>query len=208
MLYRESGITGKRRLDSTPRRRDGRAMIRRARMPLPNGLTARITEAARRIEARLIETRRDIPEVRALPEVRDVAEVASRRLCDGIATGLRCGVAVTCRRPAPSLRNDDRVLEPAIRGVEHHFGLTAQEQPPSMGAEDFPAFADRAPGFHAAGRHRRAGPRQAPAQRLPPTRRSLHRPGRADVFVLRGGHVAATHASARPMQAQADAAHR
>ncbi|MCX7372507.1 MAG: M20 family metallopeptidase [Alphaproteobacteria bacterium] len=82
------------------------------------------------------------------PEARDVAEAAIRRLCEGIAAGLRCGVDVTYRRLVPSLRNDDRVLEPAIRSVENHFGLTAEEKPPSMGAEDFSAFADRVPSFH------------------------------------------------------------
>lgn len=82
------------------------------------------------------------------PEARDVAETAIRRLCEGTGAAMRCGIDVTYRRLVPSLRNDDRVLEPAIRSVEAHFNLTAQEKPPSMGAEDFSAFADRVPSFH------------------------------------------------------------
>jgi metal-dependent amidase/aminoacylase/carboxypeptidase family protein len=48
----------------------------------------------------------------------------------------------------PSLRNDDAVLEPAIASVAQNFGKKLLEKEPSMGAEDFSAFADRVPSFH------------------------------------------------------------
>ncbi len=79
---------------------------------------------------------------------RDVAEAAIRRLCEGVATGLRVGTDVTYRRLVPSLRNDDAMLAAGVRSVEAHFGKAAHEKPPSMGAEDFSAFADRVPSFH------------------------------------------------------------
>ena len=82
------------------------------------------------------------------PEARDVAEAAIRRLCAGVGAAMRCEVSVDYRRLVPSLRNDDAVLEPAIASVAANFGKPALEKEPSMGAEDFSAFADRVPSFH------------------------------------------------------------
>jgi amidohydrolase len=82
------------------------------------------------------------------PEARDVAEAAIRRLCAGLGDAMRCKIEVNYRRMVPSLRNDDAVLEPAIASVAQNFGKPLLQKDPSMGAEDFSAFADRVPSFH------------------------------------------------------------
>ncbi len=82
------------------------------------------------------------------PEARDIAEAAIRRLCQGVGEAMRCKVEVSYRRMVPSLRNDDAVLEPAVVSVGQNFCKPALEKEPSMGAEDFSAFADRVPSFH------------------------------------------------------------
>jgi len=81
-------------------------------------------------------------------EARDVAESAIRRLCEGVGTAMRAKTEIDYRRMVPSLMNDDTVLEPAIAAVAQHFGKPLIEKEPSMGAEDFSAFADRVPSFH------------------------------------------------------------
>jgi len=71
-------------------------------------------------------------------EARDVTEAAAMRLT----------VTLDDRRMVGSLVNDDRVLEPAIASVRAHFGEVVHEGQPSMGAEDFAAFAQKVPSFH------------------------------------------------------------
>jgi metal-dependent amidase/aminoacylase/carboxypeptidase family protein len=61
---------------------------------------------------------------------------------------MRLEATVDYKRMVASLVNDDRVLEPAIASVRAHFGEVVHEGQPSMGAEDFAAFAERAPAFH------------------------------------------------------------
>jgi amidohydrolase len=82
------------------------------------------------------------------PEARDIAENAIRRLCAGVGEAMRCKIDVQYRRMVPSLRNDDAVLDPAIASVAQNFAKPLLEKEPSMGAEDFSAFADRVPSFH------------------------------------------------------------
>lgn len=82
------------------------------------------------------------------PEARDIAENAIRRLCAGVGEAMRCKIDVQYRRMVPSLRNDDTVLDPAIASVAQNFAKPLMEKEPSMGAEDFSAFADRVPSFH------------------------------------------------------------
>ena len=80
-------------------------------------------------------------------EARDVAENAIRRLVEHGAAAMRLQASVDYQRKIGSLVNDDRVLEPAIASVRAHFGEVVEEGQPSMGAEDFAAFAERAPAF-------------------------------------------------------------
>jgi amidohydrolase len=81
-------------------------------------------------------------------EARDVAENAIRRLVEHGAAAMRLQATVDYQRKIGSLVNDDRVLEPAVASVRAHFGEVVEEGQPSMGAEDFAAFAERAPAFH------------------------------------------------------------
>ncbi len=54
---------------------------------------------------------------------------------------------VDYRRGVPSLRNDDRVLEPAVAAVRNQFGDVVSEFEPSLGGEDFALMADLVPSF-------------------------------------------------------------
>ena len=82
------------------------------------------------------------------PEARDTAEAALRRLIQGIETGMRVTASFEYRRMVPPLVNSDRVLDPALRSLAAQFGAEAiREGEPSMGSEDFSAFAERVPAF-------------------------------------------------------------
>jgi amidohydrolase len=80
-------------------------------------------------------------------DARDTAEAALRRLAEGLQTSMRVACTMTYARKVPPLRNDDRVLEPVLAAVARQMGVAAEEGEPSMGAEDFSAFADRVPAF-------------------------------------------------------------
>lgn len=102
------------------------------------------------------ETYNIIPERAALkgsvrtlhPEAREVAERAIRRLVAGIEASLRVSATLDYQRKIGPLRNDDRVLEPAVAAVAAQFGEAPEEREPSMGSEDFSSFAERMPAFH------------------------------------------------------------
>jgi amidohydrolase len=80
------------------------------------------------------------------PEARDIAEAALRRLVSGIETGMRVRASLTYRRMISALVNDDRVLDPAVAALRAQFGeALVEEGEPSMGSEDFAAFAERVP---------------------------------------------------------------
>ncbi len=79
---------------------------------------------------------------------RDTAEAALRRLAAGLETTMRVTCAMEYRRMVPPLKNDDSVLEPVLSAVRAQFGEAAEEGEPSMGSEDFSAFAALAPAFH------------------------------------------------------------
>lgn len=79
---------------------------------------------------------------------RDVAEAAIRRLCAGIEQTMRVRCALTYTRGAPSLVNDDAVLDPMMRSVVAQFGDVVVEGEPSMGAEDFAEMAQIVPAAH------------------------------------------------------------
>lgn len=79
---------------------------------------------------------------------RDTAEAALRRLAEGLETTMRVLCTMTYQRMVPSLVNDDAVLEPVLASVARQMGVAPEEGEPSMGSEDFAAFAARAPAFH------------------------------------------------------------
>ena len=81
-------------------------------------------------------------------EARDVAEAAIRRLCAGVAEGMRVGVDLHYTRGAPSLVNDDGVLDRLMESVRVQLGDVAAEGDPSMGAEDFAVMAEIVPAAH------------------------------------------------------------
>jgi amidohydrolase len=81
------------------------------------------------------------------PVSRDKAEAAIRRLITGAEVALRVKCTLDYNRRVPPLRNDDRVLDPAIAAVAAQFGAPAEAGEPSMGAEDFSEFAERVPSF-------------------------------------------------------------
>ncbi|GGG22162.1 peptidase M20 [Caldovatus sediminis] len=80
-------------------------------------------------------------------ESRDLAEAAIRRLAAGLETAMRVACALDYRRMVPPLVNDDRVLEPTIAAVRRQLGDVVEEGEPSMGSEDFSAFAALVPSF-------------------------------------------------------------
>jgi amidohydrolase len=81
------------------------------------------------------------------PEARDVAEAAISRLAGGMLEGMRVACDVDYQRGVPPLRNDDRVLEPAVTAVRRQFGDAISEFGPSLGGEDFALMAERVPAF-------------------------------------------------------------
>ena len=78
----------------------------------------------------------------------DVAEGAIRRLCAGLEAGMRVRCEFDYRRGVPALRNDDRVLYPAVAAVRAQLGDVVDEGEPSLGGEDFAFMAERVPAFH------------------------------------------------------------
>ena len=78
----------------------------------------------------------------------DIAEAAVGRLCAGVEAGLRVRCALDYRRGVPALRNDDRVLDPAVAAVRAQLGDVVDEGEPSLGGEDFAFMAERVPSFH------------------------------------------------------------
>jgi amidohydrolase len=80
-------------------------------------------------------------------ESRDLAEAAIRRLAAGLEASMRVACALDYRRLVPPLVNDDRVLEPTLAAVRRQLGDVVEEGEPSMGSEDFSAFAALVPSF-------------------------------------------------------------
>jgi amidohydrolase len=79
---------------------------------------------------------------------RDVAEAALRRLAAGLETAMRVTCELDYQRKVPPLVNDERMLETSVAAVRAQFGdASVTEGEPSMGSEDFSAFADRVPAF-------------------------------------------------------------
>ena len=81
------------------------------------------------------------------PEARDAAEAAIKRLAAGMLEGMRVVCEVDYHRGVPPLRNDDRVLMPAVAAVRKQFGDVIVEGEASLGGEDFALMADLVPAF-------------------------------------------------------------
>jgi len=82
------------------------------------------------------------------PFARDAAEAAIKRLAAGMLEGMRVRCEVDYGRGVPPLRNDDKVLDPAVIAIRKQFGdAAAREGRSSMGAEDFALMADLVPSF-------------------------------------------------------------
>ncbi len=81
------------------------------------------------------------------PEARDIAEAAIRRLAAGLSASMRVTCDVEYQRGVPSMRNDDKVVDPTIEAVRHQFGDVISEFSPSLGGEDFALMAELVPGF-------------------------------------------------------------
>jgi amidohydrolase len=78
---------------------------------------------------------------------RDTAAAAIARLAEGLQAAMRVRCDLAYKRLVPPLVNDDRVLEPVVAAVRAQFGDVVLEGEPSMGSEDFSAFAALAPAF-------------------------------------------------------------
>jgi amidohydrolase len=81
------------------------------------------------------------------PEARDIAENAIKRLSAGMLDSLRVACEVDYHRGVPMLRNDDRVLDPAVAAVRKQFGGAIEAGEASLGGEDFALMADLVPSF-------------------------------------------------------------
>jgi amidohydrolase len=82
-------------------------------------------------------------------DAREIAEAAIRRLAAGLATTMRVSCTLDYVRKVPALVNDPQALATSVRAMREQFGEAAVSQrEPSMGSEDFSAFAARVPAFH------------------------------------------------------------
>jgi metal-dependent amidase/aminoacylase/carboxypeptidase family protein len=80
-------------------------------------------------------------------DAQDTAEAAIKRLCAGMAEGMRVRCDVTYTRGVPAMLNDDRVLEPTVAAVRRQLGEVIHQTEPSMGAEDFALMSQVVPAF-------------------------------------------------------------
>ncbi len=79
---------------------------------------------------------------------RDIAEAAIKRLAAGVSEGMRVQCEVDYRRGMPILRNDDKVVLPAVAAIRAQFGDAAiTEGEANLGGEDFALMANLVPGF-------------------------------------------------------------
>lgn len=80
-------------------------------------------------------------------EARDIAEQAVRRLCAGLAEGMRVGCDVKYQRGVPPLVNDDRVIDRTVTAVRKQLSDVIEQGEPALGAEDFALMAELVPSF-------------------------------------------------------------
>ena len=78
---------------------------------------------------------------------RSLVEDAIRRLCAGVALGMRTTVDVAYDRKTPPLVNDDRLVDRAVASMQAQFGDVLDDTGPSMGGEDFAFMTEAVPGL-------------------------------------------------------------
>ena len=92
-------------------------------------------------------------------DTRDAAEHAIRRLCQGVALGMRAGIEVVYDRKTPPLVNDAGLVDRAFASMRAQFGDVVDDNEPSLGGEDFAFMTEAVPGLQiwvgagAPGRH-------------------------------------------------------
>ena len=80
-------------------------------------------------------------------EARDAAEQGIRRICDGIATGLRVRCELDYRRGMGAVMNDEAMLQHTVAAIRAQCGDVADEFEASLGGEDFALMAEMVPAF-------------------------------------------------------------
>jgi amidohydrolase len=87
--------------------------------------------------------------VRTLDQgTRDIAGAAIRRLVAGLEASFRVQATLDYQCKVPPLVNDDAVLDRMLGAVAAQLGKAPVEGVPSMGSEDFAAFASLVPAAH------------------------------------------------------------
>ena len=81
------------------------------------------------------------------PETRDAAEHAIRRLCAGVAEGMRVRVEVDYQRKCPPLINDNALVDRGMQSVRDQLGDVVAEGEASLGGEDFAFMTEAVPGL-------------------------------------------------------------
>ena len=81
------------------------------------------------------------------PETRDQAELAVRRLCAGVATGMRVRVDVQYERRCPPLVNDDGMIDRGMASIRAQLGEVVSAGEASLGGEDFALMTEVVPGL-------------------------------------------------------------
>ena len=81
------------------------------------------------------------------PETRDGAEHAIRRLCAGVAEGMRVRVEVDYQRKCPPLINDNALVDRGMQSVRDQLGDVVAEGEASLGGEDFAFMTEAVPGL-------------------------------------------------------------
>ena len=81
------------------------------------------------------------------PETRDAAEHAIRRLCAGVADGMRVRVELDYARKCPPLINDNGLVDRGMQSVRDQLGDVVAEGEASLGGEDFAFMSEAVPGL-------------------------------------------------------------
>ena len=81
------------------------------------------------------------------PDIRNQAEVAIRRLCAGVAEGMRVRVDLQYDRRCPPLVNDDGMIDRGMASIRTQLGEVVTEGHASLGGEDFALMTEVVPGL-------------------------------------------------------------
>ncbi len=81
------------------------------------------------------------------PDTRDQAEEAIRRLCAGVAEGMRVRVELQYDRRCPPLVNDNSMIDRGMASIRAQLGDVVTEGQASLGGEDFALMTEVVPGL-------------------------------------------------------------